>query len=142
MKIVTLSAALLLSATTFPAAAQMKVEKWAGTPVYIIMVKFKAGKTPRVDEIETKYFGPAAAKVGYGMPTIVRFLSGEWDREYIFPMVDGVAGMAYKTSDRDVAFMTAIGKIAGNPADAKKISEEWDAAVDRSTSYVGYSDSK
>jgi hypothetical protein len=142
MKFIAFVAVMLLAATTAPSAAQMKVEKWGGTPVYVIMVKFKAGKIARVDEIESKYFGPAAAKVGYGTPTIVHFVAGEWDREYIFPMADGMAGLTYKTSDRDIAFMTAIGKIAGNPADAQKISDEWDAAVDHSTSYIGFSDTK
>ncbi len=142
MKIMAAVVAVAALAISAPAAAQMKAVKWAGKPVFVIMVKFKPSTIDRIDEIETKYFAPAAQTVGYGQPTIVNFVAGDWDREYIFPMIDGMDGLAYKMTDRGVAFMTAIGKIAGSPAAAKKINDEWDASVDHSTSYIGFSDGK
>ncbi|WP_367896668.1 hypothetical protein, partial [Mycoplasmopsis synoviae] len=55
-----------------PAAAQ---EKQDGKAVQVELIKFKAGTIDRVDEIESKYFDPAARKIGFS-PVVIRFQTG------------------------------------------------------------------
>ncbi|MFX7887131.1 hypothetical protein ABTK21_19680, partial [Acinetobacter baumannii] len=81
--------ALGLLAFAVPAAAQ---EKEDGKAVTVEFIKFKPGAAARIDEIETKSFDPAARKFGFS-PLVVRFATGQWDREYIFPMPGGMADL-------------------------------------------------
>jgi len=126
---------LLLAA---PLAAQEKVD---GKPVSIDFIKFKPNTTDRVDEIEKKYFDPAAEKFGF-RPTVIRFATGSWDREYIFPLPGGLADLGLKTTKEQIAWMAEVDRLAGGPGTGKKLLDEWNAAVERRSSDIGFSDAK
>lgn len=121
-----------------PAAAQ---EKRDGHAVTVNFVKFKANTIDRIDEIERKYFDPAAEKLGI-RPLIIRMASGEWDREYIFPMTGGMADLDFKSTKENEAWMAEVDRLAGGPGMAKKLLAEWGAAVERDRSEYGFSDKK
>jgi hypothetical protein len=121
-----------------PAAAQEKAD---GKAVSIDFVKFKPNTVDRIDEIERKYFDPAAEKFGF-RPTVIRFATGEWDREYIFPMPGGMADLGYKTTKEQIAWMAEVDRLAGGPGMGKKLLAEWDAAVERRSTDIGFSDAK
>ncbi|MGJ3649024.1 hypothetical protein ACLB0R_11190 [Sphingomonas sp. GlSt437] len=118
-----------------PAAAQ---EKQDGKAVQVELIKFKAGTIDRVDEIESKYFDPAARKIGFS-PVVIRFQTGPWDREYIFPMTGGMADLDYKATKDQIAWLAEVDRLAGGPGSAKKLLAEFDAAIERSTTDVGFS---
>ena len=128
---------LALLATAVPAFAQ---ERETGKAVAVNLVKFKAGTIDRVNEIERKYFDPAAEKLGI-KPIIIRMASGEWDREYIFPM-KGMSDLDYKTTKENIAWMAEVDTLAGGKGMALKLLAEWNAAVDRQRTEYGFSDAK
>ncbi|MBX9730461.1 MAG: hypothetical protein K2X59_03965 [Sphingomonas sp.] len=134
-KALILSVAICLSA---PAIAQ---EKEAGKAVTINYVKFKAGTIDRVSEIESKYFDPAAEKLGI-KPVIIRMASGEWDRTYVFPLPGGMASLDYKTTKEQVAWLAEVDSMAGGKGMAQKLLAEWNAAVDHQRSEFGFSNQK
>lgn len=130
--------ALACLAFAMPAAAQ---ERTPGKAVAINFVKFKPGATERIDEIERKYFDPAAEKLGI-RPMIIRMASGQWDREYIFPMKGGMAELDYTTTKEQVAWLAEVDRLAGGAGMAKKLLAEWNSLVDRQTNDFGFSDQK
>lgn len=136
MKALMLAASVCLMVA--PAAAQ---EKEDGKAVTVQYVKFKAGTITRVSEIEHKYFDPASEKVGF-RPIIIRMVTGEWDRAYIFPMPNGMATLDYKSTKEQAAWMAEVDNLAGGKGMAQKLLAEWDAAVDHQRSDVGFSDQK
>lgn len=132
--------ALLIGALccAIPAIAQERVP---GKAVSISYVKFKPNMADRINEIESKYFDPAAEKIGT-RPIVIRMASGEWDREYIFPMRGGMAELDFKTNKDNDAWMAEVDRLAGGAGMAKKLLAEWDAAVDHQKSEYGFSDQK
>lgn len=135
LKALVLGAALCLA---MPAVAQEKEE---GKAVTVNYVKFKRGKIDRVNEIESKYFNPASEKVGF-RPIIIRMVTGEWDRAYVFPMPLGMATLDYKSTKEYDAWLVEIDKLAGSKGMAQKLLAEWAEAVDHERSDVGFSDQK
>lgn len=130
--------AVACAALAVPAAAQ---EREAGTAVAVNLVKFKAGAIERVNEIEKKYFDPASRTVG-NSPIIIRMASGEWDREYIFPMKGGMAELDYKSTKEFDAWKAEVDRLAGGKGMADKLMAEWNAAVDHQRTDYGFSDQK
>lgn len=130
--------AVALVAIAVPGGAE---ERMPGKAVAVNYVKFKPGTTDRVDEIERKYFDPASEKVG-NRPIVIRMASGEWDREYIFPLRGGMAQLDFRTSKEDEAFEAEIDRLAGGAGMAKKLLAEWGAAVERQKTEFGFSDQK
>lgn len=133
--------ALLLGAAICLATPAIAQEKETGKAVTVNYVKFKPGTIDRVSEIESKYFDPAAEKLGI-RPIIIRMASGEWDREYIFPMKGGMADLDYKTTKENIAWMAEVDAMAGGKGMALKLLAEWNAAVDRQRNEFGFSDQK
>ena len=130
--------ALACLTLTLPAAAQ---ERTPGKAVTVTFVKFKPGAAERIDEIESKYFDPAAEKFGI-RPVIIRMASGQWDREYIFPMKGGMAELDYTTTKEQVAWLAEVDRLAGGAGMAKKLLAEWNSLIDRQTNEFGFSDQK
>ena len=136
MKHVVLGLALIAAA--LPVTAQ---EREPGKAVSISFVKFKPNMIDRVNEIESKYFDPADEKLGI-KPVIIRMASGDWDREYIFPMKGGMADLDYKTTKDNIAWMAEVDALAGGKGMAVKLLAEWNAAVDHQRTEYGFSDAK
>lgn len=126
----------LCLAIAVPAFAQ---EKEPGKAVNVNFVKFKPGMTKRINEIESKYFDPAAAKFGI-KPIIIRMTSGEWDRGYVFPLSGGMADLDYQSTKEQVAWMAEVDRLAGGTGMARKLLDEWNAAVDRQRNDFGFMD--
>lgn len=127
-------AALFLIASS---QAFAQTERQPGKAVNINLVKFKPGKIERINEIENKYFNPAAEKVGI-KPVTIRMMSGEWDRQYIFPMPGGMAELDFRGTKEQAAWMAELDRLAGGPGTGEKLLAEWNAAVDRQTTEYGY----
>lgn len=130
-------AAAMLALVAMPAAAQ---ERTPGKAVQIHYVRFKPGTAERVDEIERKYFDPAAEKLGI-RPIIIRMASGEWDKQYIFPM-KAMADLDYRDTPEEKAWLAEVDKLAGAPGSAQKLLAEWNAAVASDKRDFGFSDQK
>jgi len=131
--------ALMIAAIISLAAPAVAQEKQAGKPVMVRLVKFKPGTIDRIDEIERKYFDPAAEKLGI-RPIIIHMISGSWDRQYIFPMSGGMASLDYKENKADIAWRAELDQRAGGHAAAQKLLEEWGQAVANESSEFGFSD--
>lgn len=129
--------ATLLMGLALPAGAQ---EREPGQPVAVHFVKFKPGSLDRISEIESKYFDPAADKVGI-RPIIIRMASGDWDREYIFPM-KSMGDLDYITTPENKAWLAEVDKLAGGPGSAQKLLAEWGGAIVRDKHDFGFSDQK
>lgn len=134
-KVIALGAALCLAS---PALAQ---EKQVGKAVSVQFVKFKPNTIERINEIESKYFDPAAEKLGI-KPIIIKMTTGEWDREYIFPMPGGMAELDFKSTKEQEAWLAGVDALAGGKGMAQKLLTEWNAAVDHQRSELGFSDQK
>lgn len=130
-------AATLLIGLALPAAAQERVP---GKAVTVHFVKFKSGSLDRVDEIERKYFDPAAEKLGI-RPIIIRMASGDWDRQYIFPM-KAMADLDYASTPEEKAWLAEVDRLAGGAGMAQKLLIEWNAAIVRDKRDYGFSDQK
>lgn len=130
-------AATLLIGMALPAAAQ---EREPGKAVAVHYVKFKPGSLDRINEIEHKYFDPAAEKVGI-RPIIIRMASGDWDRQYIFPM-KSMGDLDYTSTPENKAWLAEVDKLAGAPGSVKKLLAEWESAVVRDKYDFGFSDQK
>jgi len=121
-------------ALTAPATAQ---EKEDGKAVRIEYIKFKPNTEARVDEIEAKYFDPAARKMGFS-PMVVRFKTGPWDRLYVFPLVEGMAALDYKSTKTGAGWMAEVDRLAGGPGSAKKLLAEFGNDIERSSTDLGF----
>lgn len=120
-----------------PVAAQ---EKQEGKPVSVELVTFKPNSIDRVNEIEQKYFDPAAAKVGIP-PIIVRLVTGPWDRLYLFPL-SSMGDLDYKYTKQEAAWLTEVDKLAGGSGTGMKLLQEWNSYTERSQREVGFSNAK
>lgn len=132
-----LIAASLLAGLAMPAVAQ---EREPGKPVAVQYVKFKPEALDRVSEIESKYFDPAAEKLGI-RPIIIHMSSGDWDRVYLFPM-KAMADLDYRSTPEEKAWRAEVDKLAGGAGMAQKLLAEWNAAVVRDKRDFGFSDQK
>lgn len=123
-----------------PAVAQDKAApvKEDGKAVAVEYVKFKQGSLDRIDEIEAKYFDPAARKTGIS-PLVIRFNTGPWDREYIFPMPGGMADLDYRMSPSNAAWLAEVDRLAGGPGAGRKLLAEFDSNIERVSTDVGFS---
>lgn len=142
MKKLMFAAAIALALPVAPALGQdsdtpqrMEDVTWAR----VVLTKFKPGKRDRAIEIIRDYFAKADGMTGkksgiHGL----HFNTGEWDMVYVFPMEGGPADMTWLNSPDDVAWMAQMVKLAGSKENAMKLIEEYNAAIDSETSFVGH----
>lgn len=117
--------------------AQDQPVKAEGVASSIYYVRFKAGSAARVEELETKFFIPASKSLGRDGVKVVNMETGPWHRIYIFPLVGGMASLDWKLSADDIKWRKALDAIPGSPG-AKKLLEDWNAAVERSENHLGF----
>jgi hypothetical protein len=130
--------AALLSVSA-PTLAQDKVERNAALTFGTVeAVKFKSNTSARVQELEDKYFIPAGRAAGLMDPVIVHLNTGDWDAIYFFPTKLGLSVMEYRNSPDDVAFMAALGKLAGGSDKAMAMIKEWDATIEKRVRHAGH----
>lgn len=136
--------AILAAALALPVAARAQdstpqPEKYQNVTWYMVVnVAFKPGKKDDALGILRKYYFPAARSAGVPTPMVLDDQTGPWDLTLLWTMKDGPAGMAWKRSPDDVAWMKAMNQMVGSGAKADSIGSRFNSYVDRGDSRIAF----
>jgi hypothetical protein len=97
---------------------------------YITLVKFEDGKMKDAKKIINEHFIPTDQESGHQGPIAeMDLLFSEWDQIVIFPMEEGLEGLEWEMSPRNVEWMTTLHKRVGGPEKAKQIMDEFESYI-------------
>ncbi len=133
------SASILVSLLLVSAACLAQQPKKIDNPRWkqVVSVKFHEGKMDRAMTIIKDYFEAAAKKANTSTPEMaLRMATGKWDLVIIWNMKGGVDDLNWETSAEDVAWMKALGELAGGPDKGKAILEEYLSLIKESNSEI------
>lgn len=133
-----LAAACAFAAAPATVAFAQDAPEEARTTYQITLLKFAPGADDRWNEMQTKYYGPAAKAAGLPETQVHWLMDGEWDIMLMRPMRRGLAAMDAHTSPERKAFEAAFEKIAGSEDAAKKLNAESDKLIAASARYYSH----
>ena len=131
------SATLLISLLLISAACFAQQPKKIDNPRWkqIVSIKFHEGKVDRAMTIIKDYFEPSAKKANTSTPEMaLRMATGKWDLVLVWNMKGGVEELNWEMSAEDVAWMKALGELAGGPEKGKAILDEYLSLIRESNS--------
>lgn len=129
----------LFTSTLVNAQQGMKAKKF-DNPEWkrVDFVKFKSDKYPRAKELIRDYYAKAGQKSGTPGPSLlVDLMTGEWDMMVVWDMKEGIEEMNWEMSPNDVKWIAAMNDVAGGPAKAKAIMDEFSSLIVRESRYIG-----
>jgi hypothetical protein len=98
----------------------------------MVYIDFQVGKDERAMTIIKEYFIKAAKKAGLQEPEMMlSMISGEWNLVLIWRMKGGVEDLNWEISPDNVAWMKALGEVAGGADKAKALLDEYLGLINR-----------
>lgn len=117
--------ALLISVAGYSqemAAKKLTNPKWK----QVVMVKFHPGKYDRAMTIIRDYFEKASQKSNTPGPEVaLRMTSGEYDMMLVWGLKNGVEDLNWEMHPDDVAWMKALGEVAGSAEKGNAVFNEY-----------------
>ena len=135
------AAALAASFFVVPSAAQedMKPKKRNAEYYSVLFLDFKPGKMDEAEAIIDDYFARADEDAELEGPTMnLVFMTGDWDMMVAWRMEDGLSDGEWEVSPNDVAWMEAMGRLAGGSKGAQAKLDEFSDLVEHSHYQMAY----
>jgi hypothetical protein len=103
----------------------------------IVFIDFHPGKNERAMTLIKDYFLKATKKGGLQDPEMMLdMVSGEWDLMLIWRMKGGVEDLNWETSPDNIAWMKALGEVAGGADKAKALLDEYLSLINRTSTQL------
>ena len=133
-----LAAACALAVAPATMAFAQDAPEEARTTYQITFLKFAPGASERWNEMQTKYYEPAAKAAGLPQTQVHWLMDGEWDIMLVRQMRRGMAAIDAHTGPERKAFEASFQTIAGSEDAAKKLNEESDRLIAGSSRFYSH----
>lgn len=126
-----LPAVALIFCFNFLSAQEMTAKKYENLQWYVVtLIKFEDGKIDDAKKIIKEHFIPTDQASGQRGPVMgLDLLFSDWDHIVIFPMDEGIQGLDWEVSPREVEWMKAFNAHTGSEEKGKEVMDEFQSYV-------------